>query len=75
MGTEAQRLQSGVNSIALSQRLVKGYVLMFMKHSYAEVSAIKINKKINSPVFKQDFDQRRVNNNAWGQLYSSEKKI
>lgn len=56
MGTEAQRLQSGVNSIALSQRLVKGYVLMFMKHSYAEVSAIKINKKINSPVFKQDFD-------------------
>lgn len=56
MGTEAQRLQSGVNGIALSQRLVKGYVLMFMKHSDAKVRAIKINKKINSPVFKQDFD-------------------
>lgn len=46
-----------------------------MKHSDAKVSAIKINKKINRPVFKQDFEQCRVNNNAWGQLYSSEKKI
>ena len=56
MGTEAQRLQSGDNSIALSQRLVKGDVLMFMKHSDAKVSSIKIDKKIHSPVFEQDFE-------------------
>lgn len=56
MGTEAQKLQSGDHSIALSQRPVKGSLLMFMKHSDAKVGAIKIHKKINSPVFKQDFE-------------------
>lgn len=60
MRTEALTLQSGNNTTALSQRPVKrhvswGVLMSAVKHSDVEVSAVKVDTKIISPIFKQDW--------------------